>query len=153
MFDLQRIIDRPIWKARQALKEAEKKADKTIADAKSKGLKGDALEAEIHFAQQDVQFAYEHLSMVTTKKLVHEAYRLMVPIPPRPRRGEENEFWEATLDNSGHYLTYKAITELKRAIREEKLAPFEPMFKWGGLVLGAFGAISGLLAILGVRIS
>jgi hypothetical protein len=149
MLDLRILFDRDAQRRQRALEKIEADEAAAMMKAKEKGLSTDELQAERYHWSSEWDIVYCQYGQLITRKLLRGARRLMVPEPPRPPRGEANEYWEEAVDFSGQLLTSRGMSEVRKAIRDEKWAPYEPLFRSAAVL----GAVSGLLAILGVQLT
>ncbi len=100
-------------------------------------------EIDMHDEEEDAYF---------TKKLLHRARRLRVPIPHRYNEDQsESEFWSEGHYTGSWYLTTKGVAALREEIRNELKARHETRSHWVvwlSALTGLVGAITGLVALM-----
>jgi hypothetical protein len=96
------------------------------------------------------QMLWEEYHALYTRQLEREAFRLRVPVPPRPwgTESQEDENW-----SRGHYLgewilKTEGIKKVRTEIRAERRARAEQLVQWATLLIGLVGAATGLMAVI-----
>jgi hypothetical protein len=122
----------------------ERKLDRTYGPLLAKEQKGSDAYAELNaqYAEEQMELSEER-RLHFQQKLLGQARRLFLPVPPY-RRDSEN--WEEANRLYGHYfLTEKAIKEIRKDIREERKARREMLFGWISPMSGIIGTVVGYL--------
>lgn len=152
---IEKIITRwEIWKLNRHDRRTAKAYDKDRALARSTNKETSALrriDEDEHFERRLYQ---DEISKIQSRSLCRTAGRLGVPVP----YGADE--WEESTVVGGRYLTTKGFSDLRSAVRREKnerWAYWELRMKVAVRLItaltGVIGALIGLAAILGIRIS
>lgn len=119
-------------------------ARKRKDNAKVQQLESDhRFEMELHEEDEDA---------FVSKRLLHKARRLRVPIPrTHGSDGQESDHWYQSHYSGRWYLTNLGISALRTEIRNEIKARYESRSHWVvwlSAVTGVIGAITGLVAVI-----
>lgn len=133
---------RTISALQRRLERYETEIDEKIDQARRAGERdeADSLVSEFFFEKDQFE---SQISRLETRFLVSEARRYLIPIPPTRTKGT----WEQTKYDERWVLTYQAMQELRRNIRNERRERSDPVKTWLALVTGLVGALIGLAAI------
>jgi len=133
-YQLEQWVD----KISRAHKEADQKA-------RAKGAAGDELQELGHKFHTEHRLAEDEIIRLTSAYYVRLANRMLIPVPEFKTEGGA---WMESRETGLYHLTPKALHELRATIRAERKARREEWTIWLALVIGAIGALSGLIAII-----
>ena len=141
------VFDRELWKKRRARERIQRQYASAYEDAKRRGLKGDDLQSEMSQWWIDIDMLDEDYRRVRDAKWLRHARRLEIPTP---EKNEKNGMWERGRVYREWLLTDIGLSTLRGAVRQEERDNREALFRWGTLIIGIVGAISGLIAVISV---
>ncbi len=140
------------WRLRGHLRRANRSFDREITRARQKGASRDQLEGIQQGWWAETDELNEELEALRTRRLLRQAYRLDVPVPPRPTEDHRDEFWvQGSMTGSWH-LTQAGINKVRTDIRTEIRARQDTRaywLRWIAAITGLVGALTGLFAVLG----
>lgn len=120
---------------------AHEKARSELRTASADDLR--RLSDDFHFEHS---LADDELRRLTTRYVVAEANRLMIPTPEFIADG--GDWQESDLTPGHYYLKTPALCALRAAIRAEKKEVRDQWLSWVPAITGLVGALTGLAAIL-----
>jgi hypothetical protein len=139
------MFDRGLRKKRRALSATLRQLDQKYETAEKEGLTGDDLQGAVFDFWAEVQVAEEEYQSAHDEKLVKEARRLEVPTPAKT---EDSPDWERGQAYRLWYLTDKAHSDLRTAVRAEKRERNDGWIRWAVLATGFLAASTGVAAVI-----
>jgi len=131
------------WKLRELLKELDnidRQFQPLIEESRGKSTETQKLISEK--AQEEI-FVRDLILRHSTDYLFKKASRLIIPVP------YDDKFWEESFAIPGtKHLNEDGILQLKKTIREERIARSKSVVVWMSSLTGLIGAATGLLAVL-----
>ena len=131
-------------RARAALDEQSRKATVAIKKARKERKSGWEFYVAEEKAYFEVRLANERLAELVTQRLLREAWRRNIPIPQRPQRSEESEYWYMG-DEGDWILTDAGISQIRAGIRADRFSQWQLPLAVGSLVIGILGSVAGYL--------
>jgi hypothetical protein len=119
--------------------------DKAQREARARGATADELHELGHKYHFEHRLAADEVIRLTSAYYVRMANRMLIPVPEFKTEGGA---WMESQETGLYHLTPHALHELRAAIRTEKKARREEWTIWLALLIGAIGALSGLIAII-----
>lgn len=145
MFDLH------LWNTQKKYRNALKARDCAVRKLSEKSSE----EIEVARAEwnEEIDPLYRDYAIARTRHYRRKLSKKHIKIPDIPHwNGDDDEsIWEQ-LYTGEWILTDEGVSHIEREIRRENLEATELLFRWGTLIIALLVALTGLLALLGVRI-
>lgn len=129
----------------RARSRIERAYDRDIAAARIKKdrAKVEELEGEMRF---ELDLQREEEDGYLTRRLLHTAIRLGVPVPPlyNESGGMSGQWYEGS-QTGGRYLTFGGIRALREEIRRERKERYSLLITVLATITGVVGALAGLV--------
>ena len=113
-------------------------------EAKREKRNKDELEQLVDEAMMEESLIVDDIELLVSRFWLRRAQRLFVPTPDR----KDAEMWKECIYTHSSVLTDKGITCLRKAVREEETAARDSWAHIAALLIGAVGAITGLIAVI-----
>ncbi|WP_349363977.1 MAG: hypothetical protein ABL307_00940 [Roseitalea porphyridii] len=101
-----------------------------------------ALLAELFF---ELEFPESAIERIRTDRAIRRCRRYAIPIPDKPREGEENQDWNYS-QIAGHLLTDRAHQRLRQEIAVERKMIREPVLAWIAIAISAFSLVVAIIS-------
>lgn len=139
------------YRLRQDQKKVEREFNEALKKARTTGKREDVYEVKNRY-QFDLQYYSDQQEVLFTEKLLKNANRLRIHIPPKPNFTEEegfeeNEDWE--MGTNEFYLTNKGINKVEEEIQKKERWKRERRLFWFQCVttvVTVIGTVSGWVA-------
>jgi hypothetical protein len=92
----------------------------------------------------ELELSQSEIDQVQTNRRLREARHLDVPLPPKPKEGEENEDWRYS-QVVGHVLTEEGHRRLRHEIADERELVRKPRLAWAAIVISSVSLLISLL--------
>lgn len=146
---LARWVTPVTWRLQWSLGRVDRAYGPLVADAEKINDQDEAQKIRCEWAHYREEIE-EQREGIATERLVRQAQRLEIPIPPRlfPAGSDEGEHWVLGRVTGTYYLKDEARWGLLNKIRAEKNERRTPFITWITLLIGLVGALTGLVSVL-----
>ncbi len=114
-----------------------------LDEAKREKRTPEEIEQIVDEAQMEESIVVDDIESLVTRFWLRRAQRLFVPTPHR----SDSTMWKERSFTRSKVLTELGITVIRKAVREEENAGRDSWAQIAALLIGAIGAITGLLAV------
>ena len=92
----------------------------------------------------ELELSQSEIDQVQTSRRLREARQFDVPLPPKPKDGEENDDWRYS-QVVGHVLTDEGHRRLRHEIANERELVRKPRLAWAAIVISSVSLLISLL--------